>query len=88
MTRLDYYHSDYSGTVSIPSTVYYNNTKYSVTSIGENAFSTCFALTSINIPNSVKNIGDEAFYGCHGLTSIIIPESVTNIGNRAFYKCI
>ena len=59
----------------------------SVTSVGKEAFSKCYNLTSITIPESVSSIGKEAFQGCSGLTSITIPESVTNIGELAFSNC-
>ena len=59
----------------------------SVTSIGNEAFSKCYNLTSITIPESVTSIGKEAFQGCNGLTSVTIPESVTNIGGMAFQNC-
>ena len=62
-------------------------TQYTVTSIGDRAFSLCTGLTSVTISNSVKSIGESAFYGCTALTSFTIPSSVTSIGRSAFYGC-
>lgn len=78
--------ASYSGQITIPSTVNYNNKSYSVTSIGNSAFFYCSGLTSITIPEGVTSIGDGAFE-YSGLTSITIPESVTSIGNDAFSGC-
>ena len=74
-------------TATIPSSVTYIGTTYSVTSIGDLAFRYCSSLTSITIPNSVTSIGNYAFYDCDALTSITIPNSVTSIGDMAFYWC-
>ena len=79
--------NDYTGSVTIPETVTYNGTTYSVTSIGNSAFVGCSGLTSVTIPNSVTSIGNSAFYGCSGLTSVTIPNSVTSIGTSVFYGC-
>ena len=59
----------------------------SVTSIGNDAFASCKALTSVTIPDSVTSIGDFAFASCKALTSIAIPNSVTSIGSYAFSCC-
>ena len=78
-----------TGTLDIPATVsyYYNSTTYSVTSIGDYAFSRCSALTQVTLPNSVESIGSQAFYDCSALTQVTIPNSVTSIGNWAFWNC-
>ena len=76
-----------TGSVTIPSTVTYNNRTYSVTIIGSYAFRNCSGLTSITIPNSVTTIQYYAFLNCSGLTSITIPNSVTTISFSAFQNC-
>ena len=58
-----------------------------MTSIGEEAFESCYNLTSITIPNGVTNIGNSTFADCNSLTSITIPDSVTSVDWRAFYHC-
>ena len=78
----------YKGNITIPASVTYDGTVYSVASIEAFAFWNCTGLTSISIPSSVTAIRDNAFSGCTGLTSISIPASVTTIGNRAFHYCI
>ena len=55
--------------------------------IGNEAFSVCWLLTKINIPNSVTNIGDKTFSYCKSLANINIPNSVTNIGDKTFSYC-
>ena len=81
------YYDEYSGSVTIPETVIYDGTTYSVTSIGSSAFYGCSSLTSVTIPNSVTSIGSYAFNGCSSLTSVTIPNSVTSIGGYAFSGC-
>ena len=85
---LSSYSNEYSGSVSIPESVTYNGTTYSVTSIGNDAFYDCDGLTSVTIPNSVTSIGSSAFSGCSSITSITIPEDVTEIGCYVFLYCI
>lgn len=73
----------------IPSIVTnWSGSKYTVKSIGDEAFVYCRELTSINIPKSVTKIGESAFRECSELTSINIPEGVTIIGSSAFTVCI
>ena len=77
--------------LTIPSSVTYNGTTYSVTSIGEYAFSGCSGLTSLTIPNSVTSIGSEAFRDCSGLTTVNFnATNCTTMGTSnypVFYGC-
>ncbi len=59
------------------------------TSIIDNAFDWCSALTSINIPSSVTSIGDTAFSRCSSLKSVNFAEGskLYSIGEEAFYDC-
>ena len=75
------------GALNIPASVSYNGRSYTVTSIGDYAFSRCSSLTRITIPNSVTNIGAYVFGYCSSLESVTIPDSVTSIGNYAFANC-
>lgn len=59
---------EFTGSLTIPSTVVYNNTSYSV--IGISAFGQCKNLTSVTIPNSVTSIKTGAFCYCSGLTEL------------------
>ncbi len=79
-----------SGALVIPSTVSDGTNKYSVTSIGNDAFVFCDELTSVTIPNSVTSIGNKAFYYCEKLKSLYNTElpNLTSIGNSAFRSCI
>ena len=72
----------YSGDVTIPDVVTYNNVDYSVEIIGSNAFLGCSGLTSVFIPNSVVSIFDGAFAGCTGLTSIRVASGNAYLDSR------
>lgn len=55
-----------------------------ITTVGENAFYACRALTSVNLKNCVE-IQDGAFQTCLGLTNVNVPE-LTTLGASAFYN--
>ena len=76
-----------SGNAVIPGTIEVDGQKYKVTSIGDWAFSRCFSLTGVVIPEGVTSIGGGAFDSCFHLTEVTIPEGVTSIGDGAFFTC-
>lgn len=55
----------YEGSIVIPSQVSYLNKEYTVTRVGSFAFSQCFNLSSITLPNTVTSIGSQAFQYCN-----------------------
>ena len=61
--------------------------EYVVTSLGNECFSYCSGLTSVNIPSSVTSLSYACFKGCSGLTSVNIPSSVTSLGSGCFEGC-
>ena len=77
---------NYSGEVIIPAKINYAGKAYSVTRIGDRAFTKCSGLTAVTIPNSVTSIGIRAFYECSGLTAVNITDlaSWCNISFEAY----
>ena len=65
--------------IIIPEKVTYNGVEYSVTSIGNCAFSDCSSFTSITIPNSVTEIGGGVFYNCTALKSIVFSTNMNSL---------
>lgn len=55
------------------------------TSVGDSAFYSCSALTTIDIPNATS-IGTSAFQNCSALTTVDLPNA-TSIGYSAFSGC-
>jgi hypothetical protein len=75
------------GSISIPSTIDYEDYSWTVTAIGDWAFYNCDAVTSITVPQSVTYIGSNAFDNCSSMTIVNVPAAVTEIGSGAFTSC-
>lgn len=68
----------YSGNITIPKSVTVQGKTLPVTQIGENAFSACEQLLTINLPNSITKINKMAFYECTSLKNLTLPEGVAD----------
>lgn len=77
--------STYSGSINIPELVTFENTTYTVTSIGEKAFLGTY-LSSITMPNTITSIRNAAFFNCSGITELALP-NLQSIGYEAFRYC-
>ena len=74
----------YTGNLTIPSTVTYNEKTYKVTSV---YLWGCSELTSISLPSTLEEIQEGGFADCSQLTQITLPESLKKIGGFAFQSC-
>ncbi|MBQ0121245.1 MAG: leucine-rich repeat protein [Bacteroidales bacterium] len=72
---------------NIPETVSNGGKTYTVTSIGEDAFSNVTSLESVTIPNTVTKIGYSAFVNCTNLKRVVLSNSLTTIEGVAFGGC-
>lgn len=77
--------------ITLPSTVTYKDTEYTITAVGSNVLEKFAGVDGIDltvtIPEGYTTIKGEAFKNCYGLKSITIPGSVTNINYNAFDGC-
>lgn len=63
-----------------------NNVKYTITTIGANAFLNS-NITELTMPNTIINIETKAFYNSKVLTSVKLSNGLEYIGNQVFAKC-
>lgn len=81
------YTTEPTGKLDIPASVTYGSKTYSVTSIVEQAFDGCSALTEVTIPASVTSVGSDVFNGCSSLTQATIGDGLTEISMFMFTNC-
>ncbi|MBR1792374.1 MAG: leucine-rich repeat domain-containing protein [Bacteroidales bacterium] len=77
-----------TGDLIIPAMVDYEGVTYSVTSIGEKAFTGCNDLTYVDIPYTVSEIEKYGFAVCVRLSAVTLPNSLETIGRNAFAECV
>lgn len=78
VTKVPAGETNYTGSITIPASITYQNITYPVTKIGINAFANS-TITAISIPTSVTEI-DTAAFANSTITALSIPNSVTKIG--------
>ena len=85
------YTNEYTGTITIPATVTYNNVTYEVNGIGVSAFRGCTGLVSLTFEGHVAFFNKYAFVGATGLKELVLSESqrtaFTFSNNRMFDEC-
>ncbi len=84
----NYVPSDYySSPESAPIETLDLSSNTNLTTIDYSAFSQCYKLRSLAIPETVTTIGTSAFFYCTRLESISWPTNLTTIKNQAFMGC-
>ncbi len=58
-----------------------------LTTINDDAFAGCAALTTVRLPKTLTAIGSRAFAGCTRLAGTILPDALASIGDSAFAGC-
>ena len=61
---------------------------YPVVNVGDDAFSDCTLLESVDIPEGIGGIGWNAFWLCEKLSSVVLPSTTQMICDGAFYDCL
>lgn len=56
--------------------------------IGRNAMSYCYALSSVRLPADMTELPQYCFRDCAALRSIELPDTITTIGTYAFSGCV
>ena len=80
--------SDYVGAIHIPDSVAYDEKKYAVVQIMQNAFFQNKKITGVTIDYGLQSIEQYAFYECTNLGGqLVLPASLKKVGEYAFYGC-
>lgn len=83
VTKNDGNTSDYTGVVTIPRVVTYENISFNVTAIGEKAFYNS-TVSMVNLPEGITVIKRSAFQGCSNLTKCDLPKGLLSMEYAAF----
>ena len=76
------------GEYTLPSTVTYGNTKYTVSGIAQEALMDADATKTFIIPESITFIGEKAFFNCSGLEHVVFKaKSGVTLSKQCFAEC-
>lgn len=78
---------NFTDTVTVTKTTYYDGNDYQITSIGDNVFSGNTSLTKVTVLSNITSIGDYVFENCTSLKTVEMADSVTSIGTYMFDGC-
>ena len=74
---------DSESNVKIPETIKGKK----VVSIGDQAFTGCYQLVNVIIPNNITSIGNSAFSGCQNLSEVTMSNNIKSINRCTFIGC-
>ncbi|KAL7714308.1 Leucine rich repeat containing protein BspA family protein [Entamoeba marina] len=58
-----------------------------ITDLGDNCFSDCASLLSINLSTTITKLGHRSFNNCTSLISITLPSTITSLNYYCFENC-
>ena len=58
-----------------------------LTSLGDDAFNGCRAMTTLTLPDGITSLGDRALNGCRALKQLVLPSGVNHLGDSALTDC-
>lgn len=76
-----------TGILTIPSSVVYNGSTYSVVAVDKFAFYGCSGLTKVTVPEGVGAIRASAFRGCAALDSLSLPATLDSLYGYSLADC-
>lgn len=74
---------DISGGVEVPDTL----DGYTVTALGEGAFSASENITAVSLPNTIRSIGSMCFAYSTSIKTVHLSNAITAIEEGTFYQC-
>ena len=73
--------------VDIPAKVECDGASFTVDAIANEAFESCYNISSVTFPSTLRSIGYDAFWNCYSIEELDIPEGCESISSTAFAYC-